>query len=93
MTAQSDVLSKIGERGGGEALAGFALHNVSATWRQDNWSAALYADNVFDRYAEVGVRQDSSLIGEVGLFDLRRYHYDVVRPRQVGIRFVYDFES
>ncbi len=28
----------------------------------------LYADNVFDEYAQTGVRADTSYIGEVGLF-------------------------
>ncbi len=91
MTAQSDVLTKVGNRASGETLRGFALHNVSATWTKDDLKLTLYADNVFDRYAETGVRGDTSFIRTVGDFDLRRYYHNVVRPRQVGLRFTYDF--
>jgi outer membrane receptor protein involved in Fe transport len=83
----------VGERDFGESLDGFALHNVSATWFKDSWRVALYADNVFDEYAETGVRADSSFIRPVGDFDLRRYYHNVVRPRQVGMRFTYNFDG
>lgn len=92
MTAQSDVLTKVGERASGEALAGFALHNVSATWFDGNYRVSLYADNVFNTYGETGVRADSSFTNS-GDFDMRRYYHNVVRPRQVGLRFSYNFEG
>jgi outer membrane receptor protein involved in Fe transport len=93
MTATSDVITKVGERDFGESLDGFTLHNVSATWFKDSWRIALYADNVFDEYAETGVRADSSFIRPVADFDLRRYYHNVVRPRQVGMRFTYNFDG
>jgi outer membrane receptor protein involved in Fe transport len=93
MTATSDVITKVGERDFGESLDGFTLHNVSATWFKDSWRIALYADNVFDEYAETGVRADPSFIRPVGDFDLRRYYHNVVRPRQVGMRFTYNFDG
>lgn len=93
MTAQSDVLTKAGERNFGESLDGFSLHNVSATWFRDSWTVALYADNVFDEYAETGVRDDYGQIRQIGDFDLRRYYHNVVRPRQVGMRFTYRFDQ
>jgi len=92
MTAVSDVLTKAGERNFGESLDGYALHNVSTSWLQDGLTITLYADNVFDEYAETGVRADESFVREVGLFDMRRYYHDVVRPRQLGLRFVYNFD-
>ncbi|NND68354.1 MAG: TonB-dependent receptor, partial [Halioglobus sp.] len=91
MTAQSDVLTKVGNRASGEELDGFAIHNVSLTWSNEDVSVALYGDNVFDKYYETGVRRDSSYIADVGLFDLRRYYTNVGRPRQVGVRFNYNF--
>jgi iron complex outermembrane receptor protein len=48
---------------------------------------------VFDEYAETGVRDDDSQIRQVGDFDLRRYYHNVVRPRQVGMRFSYRFDQ
>lgn len=91
MTATGDVLTKVGERNNGETLPGYALHNVSATWFMNEWTVTLYADNVFDKYAETSVRQDASFIRDVSGVDLRRYYKNVNRPRQTGLRVVYRF--
>jgi outer membrane receptor protein involved in Fe transport len=93
MTYTSDVLTKAGERNNGEELDGFALHNVSATWLKDSWRVTLYADNVFDEYAETGVRDDFSQVRQINGWDLRRYYHNVVRPRQIGMRLVYNFDG
>jgi len=98
MTFTSDVITKAGERDNGEELSSFALHNVSATWFKDAFRVTLYADNVFDKYAETGVRLDESFIRSVDTgfgtsFDLRRYYHNVVRPRQVGLRLTYNFDG
>ncbi len=93
IVGNSDVLTKVGERNYGEALSGYALNNVSATLSRDAWRVSLYADNVFDKYYETGVRTDTSYIYQVGDFDLRRYYTSVGRPRQVGLRFTYRFED
>ena len=81
----------------GETLDSFTLHNASVAWIHDSWRVSLYAENVFDEYAETGVRGDTSWLYSVGDpsfgtdFTLRRYYHNVVRPRQVGLSFVYDF--
>jgi iron complex outermembrane receptor protein len=94
VAATSDVLTKVGERDFGESLNGYYLHYLSATWLKDNWRVSLYGDNIFDEYAVSGVRSDRSFVGVVyGSFDSRRYSQNVVRPRQIGLRFVYDFEG
>ncbi len=91
MTATSDVLTKVGERANGESLDGYFLHNASISWIDDSWRISLYADNLFDEYAETGVRNDASFITQLNGFDLRRYYHNIIRPRQVGLSFVYDF--
>jgi iron complex outermembrane recepter protein len=93
MTYQSNVITKVGKRDSGESLSGFALHNVSASWFKDGWMVSLYADNVFDEYAETGVRGDFDDIENVEGFDSRYYFHHVVRPRQFGLRFTYDFDG
>jgi len=93
MTARSDVLTHTGKRDNGEALPGFALHNVSASWFRDDWVLTLYADNVLDRFAETSVRADSSFVRAVGGFDLRRYYKNVTRPRELGIRVIYRMDG
>jgi iron complex outermembrane recepter protein len=93
MTYQSNIITKVGKRDNGESLSGFALHNISATWFKDGWTVAVYADNVFDEYGETGVRGDFNDIENVEGFDSRYYFHDIVRPRQFGMRFRYDFEG
>lgn len=93
MTAQSNVITKVGERDFGESMSSFVLNNISASWLKDEWMVSLYADNVFDEYAQTGVRADTSFIGESGLFTMRRYYRNMVRPRQVGLKFTYNFEN
>ena len=93
VTTSSDILTKAGERNFGESLDGYTLHNASVNWLQDGIRLSLYVDNVLNEFAETGVRTDRSFIRQQGDFDLRRYFNDVLRPRQVGLRFVYDFGS
>jgi outer membrane receptor protein involved in Fe transport len=93
MTAQSNVLTKAGKRDYGEKLSGFAIYNVSSTWFKDAWQVTLYVDNVFDEYTVTGVRTDTSFIRDVDQFTLRRYFQNMVRPRQAGLKFIYNFES
>lgn len=93
MTANSDVITKVGERANGETLDGFAVHNASATWEKGDFTVQLYGNNIFDKYAITGVRRDRSLIKEVGDFTLRRYFQNMIRPREVGVNFTYHFEK
>lgn len=94
VTGQSNVYTKVGNRNFGESLGSFFLHYAAATWNRDAWRVSLYAENLFDEYADTGVRRDTSTFRQVGLFDLSRRHYhNMVRPRQVGLRFVYNFED
>jgi iron complex outermembrane receptor protein len=89
VTATSEVLTKVGLRGGGETLGGYAIHSASVGIGREQWTANLYADNLTDKYAETGVRLDPSYIRNVNGFDTRRYFRNVLRPRTVGIEFRY----
>jgi hypothetical protein len=56
-----------------------------------------YADNLLNKYAETGVRGTplhvQSAPDENGeLMRVRTYSKDVVRPRQIGMRFTYDMD-
>lgn len=84
-----DVLTKVGLRGGGERLGGYALHSASVSLGRDGWSASLYADNLLDEFAETAVRQDPSFVRDVNGFQLRRYFRNVLRPRTIGLEFRY----
>ncbi len=85
-----DVLTRIGMRAGGEALAAYDVHNAAVSLSKDDWTLTFYADNLFDEYAVTGVRQTPGLIGltEDG-FRSRRYFANVLAPRRVGVRIRY----
>ncbi|MDG1468663.1 MAG: TonB-dependent receptor, partial [Glaciecola sp.] len=100
LTAQSDVLTKVGGRADGEFVPGFALSNISATIADDSWSVALYVDNLFNKYAYTSVRRDRADLG-LGRFEslepnrvdiLRNYGRYVVEPRKIGVKFTYTFD-
>jgi iron complex outermembrane receptor protein len=101
MTTQSDVLTKLGDgddccRDFGESLAGFTVHSASVGLSSETWDATLFANNMFDKYAETGVRNDTTFIGTDGGandFALRRYFKNVITPRTVGIDFRYRFKG
>jgi outer membrane receptor protein involved in Fe transport len=97
ITAQSDVYTKVGMgdtccRDFGEALPGFALSHAAVSVAGDRWEARLYSDNLFDRYAETGVRLDQSFLGSTGPsqdFQRRSYFKYMATPRTIGIDFRY----
>ncbi len=89
VTATSDVLTKVGGRADGERLGGYAVHSASVGIGRGQWTADLYADNLFDKFAETGVRVDPSHIVDINGFASRRYFTYVLRPRTVGVQFRY----
>jgi iron complex outermembrane receptor protein len=94
VNGQSNVYTKVGNRNFGENLGSYFLQYASATWHKDDWRISLYGENLFNEYADTGVRRDTSTFRDVGLFDLSRRHFhNMVRPRQIGLRFVYYFEG
>ena len=93
LTAQSDVISKVGLRDNGEALPGYSLSNISAKLTTDAWSTTLYVDNLFNKYAVTSVRRSDADITTANGADIQRnYGYYVNRPLTVGIKFNYKFE-
>ncbi len=97
LTTQGDVYTRTGLRAGGEVLPGFTVHSAAATLRADAWSLSLYAQNLFDKYAYTGVRAtpayNQATVDENGdTVRVRTYYHDLLRPREVGLRFTYDFE-
>jgi outer membrane receptor protein involved in Fe transport len=102
LSAVSDVYTKVGLRDNGEALPGWAVHGLSFGLTDGRWSARLYADNLFDKYAVTSVRRDPSYIRRLGTgpddvvpeqqFASRTYFQSMLRPRTVGLEFNYRFD-
>ena len=87
----SDVYTKVGLRDNGEVLPGYAVSGLSFGVTSDRWTARLYADNLFDKYAVTSVRRDPTYIRQIGLFDSRRYFEAMLRPRTIGVELNYRF--
>lgn len=100
LTAQSDVITQIGNRESGDVLGGYSLNNLSASISDDNWAVTFYVDNMFDKYAFVSSRTNKGDIGLAvspdvnsnGVDILRSYGHYLLSPRKVGLKFTYDFE-
>lgn len=106
LAAQSDVYTRAGLRNFGEVLGGYATHDASVGLDAGVWMLKLYARNLFDKFAETGVRdsRDPALRRDVEgdadgdgvtdhTFRLRRYYHSVLDPMRVGLTFTYRFES
>lgn len=96
INAIDGVLSKVGFRDNGERLGGYTLHRADVAISDGRWRARLYVNNLFNKYAETGVRSDRSFIGTVDspttAFTLRSYYKDILPPRIFGATFSYDFD-
>ncbi|MEL0645977.1 TonB-dependent receptor [Pseudoalteromonas agarivorans] len=93
LTAQSDVISKVGLHDNGETLPGYSLSNISAKLTADEWSTTLYVDNVFNKYAVTSVRRSDADITSANGADIQRnYGHYINRPLTVGVKFNYKFE-
>jgi hypothetical protein len=62
------------------------------------WQFTVYAQNLLDKYAVTGVRSRRAFlqteVDENGdPVRVRSYAQQMVRPREVGVRFTYDFST
>lgn len=102
ITAQSDIYSSAGLRDEGEQLPGYALSNLSATISDDAWSATLYIDNLFNKYAfsasrgsgiDAGFAEFPDVVSNASTINqYRAYSHYVVAPRTIGIKVNYAFD-
>ncbi len=97
LAAIGNVYTKTGLRAGGEQLGGYTVHSAGATLDGGVWSLSLYAQNLTNKFAVTGLRGTRLTLQEVSdengeLIPVRLYYHDVLRPREVGLRFTYDFE-
>jgi iron complex outermembrane receptor protein len=98
ISAIGDVITTTGLRGGGETLGGFSLHHASASFIGGPWEFTVYAQNLLDKYAITGTRSRPSfaqtVVDENGdPVTVRAYGQQMVRPREIGVRFTYEFST
>jgi outer membrane receptor protein involved in Fe transport len=92
-----DVITKIGNRAGGETLGSYTVHSASASLSRGAWRVGLYAQNLTDEEAVTGVRQIRDFVQTVADENgdpvrVRSYAVEVLRPREIGLRFTYDLD-
>jgi outer membrane receptor protein involved in Fe transport len=92
-----DVITKIGNRAGGETLASYTVHSASASWSRDAWTIGVYAQNLTDEQAVTGVRSIREWVQTVAdengdPVTARSYANEVLRPREIGLKFTYDLD-
>jgi outer membrane receptor protein involved in Fe transport len=87
-----DILTRVGQRGFGEKLPGYLLNRASITYRAETFEVALFANNIFNKYAVTAVSNDLSRFGFVnGGVISRFYARSVLTPRVVGVEARYRF--
>lgn len=96
VTAVSDVLTRTGGRGESLTLEGYAVHNVAISLGAEVWTATLYAENLFNEFAETGARGTAQynqpvFDGDGDRVYVRTFYTYVLPPRAVGIRFTRRF--
>ena len=97
ISAIGDVITTTGLRGGGETLGGFSLHHASAVFSGGPWEFTVYAQNLLDKYAVTGLRSRRAFVQTLADENgdpvrVRSYAQQMVRPREIGVRFAWNME-
>jgi iron complex outermembrane receptor protein len=87
---QDDVLSRAGGRGDSLTLDAFGIANASLVYDAGTWKGALFANNLFNEYAETGVTSTSLSNQIVNGASVRSYYTNIAPPRAIGVRFSWD---
>lgn len=89
---QDDVLSRAGGRGSSLTLDAYGIANASIVYDAGNWKGALFANNVFDEFAETGVT--GTILGNqtISGASVRSFYTNIAPPRAIGVRFSWDIE-
>ena len=94
LTSIGNILTKPGARAGGEKLPGYTVHFAAATLENGPWTIGVYGQNLTNEYAVTGVRSIRGFVQTVADENgdpvrVRSYANEVLRPREVGLKFSY----
>lgn len=90
---QGDVLTRAAGRGNGLTLDEFGIANASVVYDADDWSATLFVNNLFDEFAETGVRGTALSNQTINGANVRTFGTFVAPPRAIGVRFNWDISG
>ncbi|MCJ2183014.1 TonB-dependent receptor [Novosphingobium sp. 1949] len=86
-TYTGNIYTRVGLRGGGEALPSYWMHQANITYKTERFDIGVYATNIFDTYAITGVSNDLTRKGIVNDGVISRYYArSVAQPRVVGLQ-------
>jgi len=95
----SDILQRVGSIANGETLDGYLLANASISYQEENWDLTLYANNLFDEYAEATITGTGASVqtfrddfGAGGSHIFRGFRPTPIPPRVIGMRATYTFK-
>jgi len=93
---QSDVETRTAGRGNGLTLDSYGVANAAISYEADNFIATLFADNLFDTFAETGAI--GTALSNQDVFDfngdpvyVRGFSTHILPPRQIGVRLKFLF--
>jgi len=93
---QGDIETRAGGRGNGLTLGSYGVANAAISYEADRFIATLFADNLFDTFAETGAIGTSLSNQEVFDFEgdpvyVRGFSTHILPPRQIGVRLKFMF--
>ncbi|MGB3626017.1 MAG: TonB-dependent receptor, partial [Henriciella sp.] len=88
---QGDILTRTGGRGSSVAIPSYGLANAKATYEAEDWSVALYVNNLFDEYVEtgfVGTPLANQIVSDINgdPVTVRTHYATLGAPRTIGVR-------
>ena len=95
---QGNVLTRAGGRGSSFTLDSYGIADASMTYEAERWSATIFVDNLFDKFAEtgaVGTPLSRQIVSDFDGGDVypRAFSTNILPPRSIGLRFKFDFGS
>ena len=86
-TYTGNIYTRVGNRGGGETLPDYWMHQANITYKTPTFDVGLYATNIFDTYAITGISNDLTRAGFVNDGVVSRYYArSVAQPRTIGLQ-------
>ncbi|WP_337958498.1 TonB-dependent receptor [Novosphingobium humi] len=83
---KGNVYSRIGLRGNGEVIPSYVTHRAAVTYHAPAFDVALFADNIFDKYAITSISNDISSYNQTRTGVVERYYAQgILTPRKVGV--------
>ncbi len=91
-TYTGDIYSRVGLRGFGTRIGSYVTHRASVAFHSDAFDVAMFADNIFDKYAVTSVGNDRSSLYRQRTDVLERFYaQSVLTPRRVGVELRYHY--